>query len=304
MDHGAAGKARQGGDATNEADIGGSHHVTSLGATIWYRHVPGYGPTCVFLHGLGGNSAPMRRLAAPFEEIGRSTLMLDMRGHGMSEAPDTSAFSLLEYAQDILDVIDQLGIECADLVGHCMGGMVALKVRELRPALVRNMVLISTTSHTAKSTRSRTIRAAARLTDSVVPAVAPRWYRKRILAQPDPCTFPRHPDIYLPRLRADVANTSLRVMVRSLMELLSADVRSAAVSLDQGALVVHGRRDHIIPESAALETHGLIEGSRLVLLENDGHVSHVLGDVGPLSADLGEFLGLDSDLANTTTIGG
>ena len=273
----------------------GHRLVTSKGAKIWYRHVEGDGPTCVFLHGLGGNSVPLRRLAAPLEEHGRATLLVDLRGHGLSDAPETATYSLEEYALDVLEVLNSLGIERIDMVGHCMGGMVVLKIRELRPEVLGNVVLISTSSRTRRDARSRTIGTAARFADSVLSTVAPRFYRKRVMAHSDPCVFPRHPDIYLPRLRADVANTSLRVIARSLSGILAADMRAAAASSDHRVLVIHGCRDVIVPVAAARETHALIEGSRLVLKESDGHVSHVLGDVESLSGDVCVFLGVATD---------
>jgi pimeloyl-ACP methyl ester carboxylesterase len=254
----------------------GSTIVQPQGHQTWYRRVDGDGRPCLFLHGMGGNSLPLRRFAAPFEKDGRPTLLVDLRGHGLSGVPADSGWTIDEYAADVLGVLDSLGVDRTHIVGHCLGGMVALKVCELRPGIVERLVLISTSGNPSENAHARGVRRAAHIADRALSAVAPGMHHSRVIEQNDPTLFSRHPDIYIPRLIADVKHTSSETMLRSLRSIMSTDLRAAAAGIGAKSYVVHGRHDTFFPYRAAEELRDLLPDSLLELREHDNHVSHVL----------------------------
>jgi esterase len=87
------------------------------------KHHPGPGPAVVILHGLYGNHgnwAPQaRQLAQDF-----NVYVLDARNHGLS--PWADSMRLEEMAKDVADTLDALGLPSAHLVGHSMGGKIAM----------------------------------------------------------------------------------------------------------------------------------------------------------------------------------
>lgn len=99
----------------------------------------------VFLHGLGGSSLPYRACAEAAEAAGAPTLCIDLRGHGFSEKPDGDA-GIDDYTADVLRVLKAEGVTRANLVGHCLGGIVAMRVAEIAPEMVAALVLIGTSS--------------------------------------------------------------------------------------------------------------------------------------------------------------
>lgn len=85
----------------------------------------------VFLHGLMGFSANWGKIWPHFREE-RQVLVLDQRGHGKSAKP-AHGYSPSDYARDLQGLLSRLGWEKCHIVGHSMGGRVALRFVSLFP---------------------------------------------------------------------------------------------------------------------------------------------------------------------------
>jgi len=126
------------------------------------RHLrrPGRRPTVVLLHGWaatadlnwGGSYAA---LGERFDVIG-----IDHRGHGHG-AQCPGPFTLEACADDTAEVIDELGVGPAIVVGYSMGGPIAQLVWRRHPALVAGLVLCATSDVFCASHRDRALFAAA-----------------------------------------------------------------------------------------------------------------------------------------------
>jgi pimeloyl-ACP methyl ester carboxylesterase len=115
----------------------GDHKINVLSHGSGDRHF-----TC--LHGLVDTLDIWKRLAPALEARGRVT-RIDQRGHGASEAP-AGAYSRADLAADVIGVLDAEGIEQTILVGHSMGGIVAMETALAYPERIAGLVLIGTTS--------------------------------------------------------------------------------------------------------------------------------------------------------------
>ena len=122
-----------------ERDAGPGRLYSVRGAKL-YVEVHGKGAPIVFLHGdllyFRNNFQKQLEFFSPFRRV----IGIDQRGHGRS--PDTDQpFSYREVAEDTADVIRQLRIPPADIVGHSGGGNVALILARYHPQLVRRVVV-------------------------------------------------------------------------------------------------------------------------------------------------------------------
>jgi len=99
------------------------------------------GPPLVLLHSLGEPSATWDEIA-PELGLRYRLIAFDLRGHGDSDWPGEYSFELMR--DDVLDALDQLGLEQVSIIGHSLGGTVASLVAEARPGLVRQLVLEDT----------------------------------------------------------------------------------------------------------------------------------------------------------------
>ncbi|RZU37449.1 pimeloyl-ACP methyl ester carboxylesterase [Streptomyces sp. BK022] len=99
---------------------------------------PPEGPPLVLLPALGEVSGDWDTVAAELAH-GRRVYAVDLRGHGDSGRPGTSSLELMRA--DVLGLLDVLGLDRIDLVGHSLGGIVAYLVAAARPGLVDRLVL-------------------------------------------------------------------------------------------------------------------------------------------------------------------
>lgn len=102
----------------------------------------------VIAHGAGEHSGRYLHVGSFFAERGLAVYALDYRGHGRSEGTRLHVESLEEYIQDLHTFIGlvtdhQAALGKPVLVGHSMGGLVALACAETHPGSVRALVLSS-----------------------------------------------------------------------------------------------------------------------------------------------------------------
>ena len=90
--------------------------------TAWSRY--GQGPTLVLIHGVGMNQHVWKPEINELDDH-FDILTYDMWGHGESTLPDKD-LELSDYTTQLLDLLNELGIEEVHLVGHSMGGLIAL----------------------------------------------------------------------------------------------------------------------------------------------------------------------------------
>jgi pimeloyl-ACP methyl ester carboxylesterase len=96
------------------------------------------------LHGLVDSLEIWQKLTPKLEQRGR-VCRIDQRGHGRSDAP-AGPYSRADLAADVVGALDSEGVDRSILVGHSMGGIVAMATALLHPARVAGLVLIGTTS--------------------------------------------------------------------------------------------------------------------------------------------------------------
>ncbi len=95
-------------------------------------------PAMVLLHALGEQAASWDEVGAQFAKRFRM-VALELRGHGASSWPGTYSLTLMR--DDVLGVLDALGLHDVVLVGHSMGGAVAYLVAQAQPARIARLVV-------------------------------------------------------------------------------------------------------------------------------------------------------------------
>jgi pimeloyl-ACP methyl ester carboxylesterase len=276
---------------------------------VQYRRIHGYrrafihcgqGPAILLIHGIGDRSETWKQLI-PLLARDHTVIAPDLLGHGRSDKPRAD-YSVAGYANAMRDLLSVLDIESATVVGHSLGGGVAMQFAYQYPDRCERLVLVATGGI------SREVTSFLRLVslpsaDLLLPLLrlettralghvvlrALRWLgndlgrdeedlRRIFDALPDP--------------------TAMRAFVRTLRAVV--DWRGQVITmldrcyLTRGmpTLLVWGTHDAVVPFPHARLAHAAMPGSRLEIFEDAGHFPH--------HHDPARFLALLRDFIATT----
>ncbi|HET9999406.1 MAG TPA: alpha/beta hydrolase [Ktedonobacteraceae bacterium] len=113
--------------------------VVANGIHQHYYRTGGDHRSLLLLHGFTDNALSWSRVARALERD-YDVIMVDARGHGLSDGPE-SGYAQELLTQDVIGLIYELGIERPVLMGHSNGALTAASVAANAPQLVRAMIL-------------------------------------------------------------------------------------------------------------------------------------------------------------------
>lgn len=237
----------------------------------------------VLIHGVAGRAAQWDQTLQLLAE-NHTVVAPDLLGHGDSAKP-RGDYSLGAHASGIRDLLVALSIERASVVGHSLGGGIAMQLAYQFPERCERLVLVSSGG---LGEEVHPLLRAATLPGSelVLPLIA----------------HPRVVDIasVIPKAMGRIGlrtRVDLEEMARGYQSLSNAEARSAFIhtlravidpsgqrinasdrlylASKMPSLVVWGRRDRIIPVEHARPAHKAMPGSRLELFDDAGHFPHL-----------------------------
>lgn len=106
-------------------------------AKLHYQQT-GSGQDLILIHGLFGSLENLNMVAKPLSQDFRVT-SVDVRNHGLS--PHKVGMSYPELALDVLELMDELSIEAAVVLGHSMGGKIAMQLALDNPERVKKLIV-------------------------------------------------------------------------------------------------------------------------------------------------------------------
>lgn len=256
-------------------------HASIHGSRVAYR-VAGDGPAIVLIHGMAGSSETWLPIMSEVARCGR-VLAPDLLGHGASAKPPGD-YSLGALAAGLRDLLVTLGHDRASIVGHSLGGGVAMQFAYQFPERCERLVLVS--SGGLGREVSPLLRALAFPGSEYILAAgcAPSllnagtavvgWLRKLGL-RPVPAAaeiWRSYSSLGDPETRAAFIHT-LRTVVDVGGQRVSARDRLYLAS-GVPTLIVWGDRDPFIPVAHAHAAHEAMPGSRLEIFDDAGHYPH------------------------------
>lgn len=104
-----------------------------------YSKIEGEGKPFLIIHGFLGMSDNWKTLSTQFAQLGFQMHLLDMRNHGKSFHSDT--FSYEAMVEDVKGYVDFHNLENITLLGHSMGGKIAMLFATLYPKLIEKLIV-------------------------------------------------------------------------------------------------------------------------------------------------------------------
>ncbi len=256
----------------------GLRHLRIHGHEVGYR-MAGEGPALVLIHGLTGSSTTWREVMPDLAE--RFTVIApDLLGHGQSAKP-RGDYSLGAFASGIRDLLVALGIDRATVIGHSLGGGVALQLAYQFPERCERLVLVSS-GGLGKEVHIMLRAVSLPGSELVLPFVlAPQIHQvlgsvggffSRLGIRP---TVSRA-ELWrsYTGLTEDLGRRAFVHTVRSVIDVSGQRVSALDrlyLAQEVPTLIVWGDQDRLIPVAHAHATHELIPGSVLRIIEGVGH---------------------------------
>ncbi|MEM9585255.1 MAG: alpha/beta hydrolase [Pseudomonadota bacterium] len=117
-------------------------HIPTYNAFIRCHETPSNGPVVVYLPAISFSAtASFFGVVTHPKTPDHCALLVDYLGSGMSDHPVNFDYSLDAHARTIAALLDSAGCQKATVIGHSMGGTVAIKLAVLRPDLVGNLIV-------------------------------------------------------------------------------------------------------------------------------------------------------------------
>ena len=208
----------------------------------------------------------------------------DLRGHGQSPAPE-GAYTMEELAGDVLALLDRLKIERAVLMGHSMGGYVALAAWALAPARFSALGLIA--SHAGADTEEgrQNRRALAAKVGKVGATAADEAMSRKLFA---PAVAEN--DSRLQRVRELILKTNIHGIQGALEGMaLRPDRTLLLPAISVPFLMLAGAVDQVIPPEKTKGVAAAVPNSRLVIIPDAGHMPMIEQPLATTTA-IREFL--------------
>jgi pimeloyl-ACP methyl ester carboxylesterase len=256
----------------------------------------GSGPVLLLIHGMAGTCANWESVIEPLA-INNTVIAPDFPGHGAS-APGGGDYSLGGLAGSLRDLMLALGHERATLVGHSLGGGVAMQFTYQFPEMVERLVLVSSGGlgpdvspllrAAALPGADLFISATAGLGKTVGGAIGRGFDIVGLRPNPDLAEITRgYATLSDPGRRKAFLATLRSVVGMGGQRIAALDRLYLAETLP--LLIIWGENDPIIPVEHAREAHDQLPSSHLEIFEDTGHVP-MLERPGHFIAALERFL--------------
>jgi pimeloyl-ACP methyl ester carboxylesterase len=218
----------------------------------------GHGPPIVVLHGWGGRIESMWPVIECLGS-GFRVIAIDLPGFGESPVPQGS-WGTADYAQFVIDLVSQMGVERAHFLGHSFGAKTSLYLAATQPGSVDKLVIVGSSGLTAPPSLKMRAKRAASKGARVAGRLGPpgkklrEFVYGRIASQDYKDAGPMRP-----------------IMVKVVNE----DIEHLLDRVKSPTLLVWGTEDDAVPVSLAHRMETLIQDSGLVLFEGAGHFAYL-----------------------------
>jgi pimeloyl-ACP methyl ester carboxylesterase len=244
-------------------------------------------PPVVFTDGIGCDGYVWKYLEPELVRE-RAVVHWHIRGHGRTPPPrDPDRVTIVDCAEDLVSVLDTVGVDRAVLAGHSMGVQVCLETWRRAPDRVAGLALLcgsyGNPLRTFKGSRTlEEVLPLARLGVHLVPRMVTAFWRSVL-----PTDFAyqlatklevngaliRREDFF-PYLE-HIASVDVRLFVDMLAAAGRHTAREILGDIDVPTLIVAGERDSFTPLSLSEEMHRLIPGSELLVVKDGSHTTPI-----------------------------
>ena len=240
--------------------------LTANGASVYCEQMGEGSRQVLLLHGWGCTTEHFRPIMQAMEKDYRMTV-IDFPGHGKSGRPP-KPWGVSDYADCVVDVMDQLGIEKCHLIAHSFGGRVSLHLAANRPERVGKMVLTGCAGLKKPQTEEQKKRS------------ADYQKKKKTLQGLEKLPFfGKMAEKALEKLRKQYGSADYNAldadMRQTFVKVISEDLSHLLPKIQASTLLVWGEKDQDTPLWMGQKMEKEIPDAGLVIFENDDHFAYL-----------------------------
>jgi 3-oxoadipate enol-lactonase len=229
--------------------------------------IAGSGKTLVLTHGLGGNRQAWETII-PLLTGHYQVLTWDVRGHGQSDKPE-GKYSAGLFANDLAALLKVLDIGGAFVLGHSMGGVVALRFALDFPDLCNALIVSSSSAEVnPRATKYWQDLANTVLEKGMeaIPSDPTRTFTKSFIE--------KNPEMVEEFARNRAVNDP-GAYVKAALAVSEYNYNEELGKIHCPTLIIVGNEDMTTPPGGSVKMSRLITGSKLVIFDDCGHLSYV-----------------------------
>jgi len=230
-----------------------------------YYEERGSGLPLILIHGLGGSTAMWQKVVDPLSKRYR-VIAYDLRGLGQSGTPDPQ-YSMAVLVGDLRDLTKSLALESFALVGHSLGGAIALAYAAEHPKLVRALVGVAAPSSTPLEQRAQLEARADSARRDGMGVIADLHVRNGL-----PEDFVQAHPVDVATYRSIIAASDPEGYAAHCGVIAELDLTGELGGIRTPTLLLQGELDGVVPAAAVRATAAAIAGCEYVELEGCGHV--------------------------------
>lgn len=229
-----------------------------------YYEEQGFGPTIIFIHGLGENSRSWQKQISFFQRSFH-TLTMDLRGHSKTSDGDCP-ITIAQFAKDIIALLDEFKIKQAHFVGHSMGGLICQELAVTAPDRMLSMTLSDSAGYYPPPFSTTTLE---------------KWLKRidtcpmQFLAE-ETVRVACHPSTP-PEIKSEMLEVFAQIRQKPYREAtvatIKADYRSSHALIKLPTLILVGSDDQVTPYSYATFLNQSIANSKLQIIPASGHMT-------------------------------
>ncbi|AKG92007.1 putative hydrolases or acyltransferases {alpha/beta hydrolase superfamily} [Geoglobus ahangari] len=222
----------------------------------------GNGRPLILVHGLGGS---LEAWSEQYDELSRrfNVVALDLRGFGMSDVPES--VSIGDFARDVSNLMEHLGIQKASILGHSMGGLVCMEFYARYPEKVESLILANTFHRLPESMREEFEKRLEILESSPDMSQIAAFISQISLYQ----NRPEHREL----VETIIRKNDKRIYTLATAEIFRADYEDLLPRIEVPVLVIVAEHDATTPPAFGEAIHRLVPNSVLKRVSSSAHLS-------------------------------
>ena len=242
----------------------------SRGQKLHYE-VAGAGPAVLMIHGFTNHGLVWAQQIADLLHSGYRVLLPDLAGHGLSQPADKTT-TVEDLTLDMVNLLDHLGIDRADICGLSLGGMIGQYLAADHPTRIGKLVVANSCVDSTAPDVVAAIESWIEMFEKAngpllrMQAVWPQMLNERYRASPTAEAFLAS----WQRINGKIPGSSFANVARGLQQFRSIE---RLKSVKARTLVIGGEFDRLFPPNVCQEVANLISGANFALIDGAGHLS-------------------------------